>query len=162
MYNLKSQIFLSLTKVQKTALCRTLLSYAKKYFRKLSVDEIFGKFIEDETYYNEVQNPHFEWIIPFFENEEFLNELKLYLKECSKLLELKEAQKPYLEKQKDFAKQQRKILQEQKMAKQPPTKKQLCYYKKLCKNKGVEPVDERELSKLDFKNMISKMLEDKS
>ena len=48
--------------------------------------EILDLFIEDEQYYFEVENPHFEWIIPFFESEKFLKELVLVINENKKLL----------------------------------------------------------------------------
>ena len=46
------------------------------------------------------------------------------------------------------------------MSKQPPTKKQLFYYEKLCKQHKIDPKETNGLSRLDLKEMISEILED--
>lgn len=73
---------------------------------------------------------------------------------------MKEAQKPFLEKQKALMKEQRKKQQNFIMSKQPPTKKQLFYYEKLCKQHKIDPEETNGLSRLDLKEMISEILED--
>ena len=159
MYYLKNTLFLNLTKNQKASLFGFIKSFVKKYKDK-TTDEILDLYIEEEQYYHEVNNPHFEWIIPEFENEKFLNELKTLINENKKQLELKEKQKPFLEKQKEMAKEQRKKAAEFKMSKEKPTKKQLYYYDKLCKQYKIEKEDTAEKSRLDLKNMIGKILDE--
>ena len=136
-----------------------LKSFVKKHKEK-NVEEILDLFIEDEQYYYEVKNPHFEWIIELFESEKFIKELKTLIQENLKQLEIKETQKPFIEKQKQFAKEQRKKASEFKMSKEPPTKKQIYYYDKLCKQYKIEKENTDNLSRLDLKNMIGKILED--
>lgn len=159
MYYLKNTLFLSLTKNQKASLFGYLRSFVKKHSTKSS-DEILDLFIEDENYYLEVNNPHFEWIIDYFNDEKFLNELKVLVNENKKQIEIKEKQKPFIEKQKELAKQQRKKTSEIKMSKQQPTKKQLYYYDKLCKQYKIEKEDLKDKSRLDLKNIIGKILDE--
>ena len=47
MYEIKKQIYLDLSKTQKSALCNFLRALVKKS-PELSVDNILNKFIEDE------------------------------------------------------------------------------------------------------------------
>lgn len=159
MYNLKNTLFLNLTKNQKASLMSFLKSFTKKHNEK-SAQEIINLFIEDETYYFEQKNPHFEWIIGEFEKESFLKEIEKYILAIKKDLDMKEAQKPFLEKQKALMKEQRKKQQNFIMSKQPPTKKQLFYYEKLCKQHKIEPKETNGLSRLDLKEMISEILEE--
>lgn len=159
MYYLKNTLFLDLTKNQKASLFSFLKSFVKKHNNK-TTDEILSLFIEDEQYYFEQNNPHFEWIIAEFEKDKFLKELKTLINENKKQLEIKEAQRPFLEKQKAYAKEQRKKASEFKMSKEPPTKKQLYYYDKLCEKYKLEKVDTNNLSRLDLKNLIGKIIED--
>lgn len=157
MYYLKNTLFLELTKNQKASLFSFLKSFVKKHNEK-SCDEILDLFIEDEEYYYAQNNPHFEWIIQEFEKESFLKELKILINENKKQLNLKEAQKPFLEKQKALAKEQRKRANEFKMAKEKPTKKQIYYYEKLCKKYNLEQKDTENVSRLEMKNRISEIL----
>lgn len=159
MYQLKNSLFLDLTKNQKASLFSFLKSFVKKNAQTTN-DEILELFIEDEQYYFEQGNPHFEWIIERFEEEKFLKELLTVIKENKKQLDIKEAQKPFLEKQKIFAKEQRKKAAEYKMSKEKPTPKQLYYYDTLCKKNGIEKKETKDLSRLDLKNMIGKIIDD--
>lgn len=159
MYYLKNTLFLDLTKNQKASLFSFLKSFVKKHNDK-TTDEILNRFIEDEQYYFEQNNPHFEWIIEEFEKDKFLKELKTLINENKKQLEIKETQRPFIEKQKAFAKEQRKKASEFKMSKEPPTKKQLYYYDKLCDKYKLEKADTNNLSRLDLKNLIGKIIED--
>ena len=159
MYYLKNTLFSDLTKNQKSSLFGFVKSFVKKHSAK-SADEILSLFIEDEQYYFEQKNPHFEWIIPEFENEKFLKELILLIEENKKQLALKEAQKPFIEKQKALAKEQRKKAAEFKLSKQPPTKKQLYYYDMLCKKYNINQEPVENLSRLDLKNMIGKIIDE--
>ena len=161
MYYLKNTLFLDLTKNQKASLFGFLKSFVKKHSDK-NTAEILDLFIEDEQYYFEVENPHFEWIIPMFESEKFLKELVLLINENKKQLQQKEFQKPFIEKQKQLAKEQRKKASEFKMSKEAPTKKQLYYYEKLCKQYRLEQNDTSQMSRLDLKNIIGDILDEHS
>ena len=48
------------------------------------------------------------------------------------------------------------------MSKEAPTKKQLYYYDKLCKRYSLEKKDVEELSKLDLRNEIDRILNEYS
>lgn len=159
MFYIKNTIFLDLTKNQKSSLLSFIKSFVKKNNAKTE-DDILNEFIEEETYYKDLGVPHFEWIIEKFENEKFLKDLKIYISECKKQLEMKEAQKPFIEKQKVIRKEQKKKLLEFKLSKEKPTSKQLYYYDKLCKKYNLEKLDTTELSKLDLVNMIGKIIDD--
>ena len=65
-------------------------------------------------------------------------------------------------KQKEFEKQKRKFLQDVKMSKEPPTKKQLYYYDRLCKKYNIEKLDVEALSRLDLKTEIGKIIDEHS
>jgi len=155
MYEIKKQIYLDFTKNQKAALCNFLRALVKKS-PELSAAEIFDKFIEDETYYLEINNSRFEFIAEIIDDDTFINDTKLYINECKKYYEYKKKQEPLRQAQKEFEKRKRKFLQEVKMSKDAPTKKQLYYYEKLCKRYGLE---KRELaSKLEARNEIDRII----
>lgn len=159
MQNLKNTLFLDLTKNQKSSLFGFMRAFVKKHAEK-STDDILSLFIEDENYYYEQNNPHFEWIINEFEKEKFLKELKKLIDDNKLLLKMKEAQKPFIEKQKALAKEQRKKAAQYKLSKEPATKKQLYYYGKLCEKYKLEKTALDGLSKLDLKNMIGKIIDE--
>ena len=94
--------------------------------------------------------------------DKFKEETILYLSECKKYYEYKKLQEPLRAKQKEFEKQKRKFLQEVKMSKEPPTKKQLYYYDRLCKKHNIEKLAVEELSKLDLKREIGKIIDEHS
>ena len=73
MYQIKNQIYLDMTKNQKSALCNFLRALVKKS-PELSVEDIFDKFLDDERYYFEINNPHFEFL------ENYLDDEKLFFK----------------------------------------------------------------------------------
>ena len=161
MYNIKNSIFLELDKTQKSALCNFLRALVKKS-PDFGVYEILDKFLEDEQYYFDVGNPHFEFLKEFLDKESFKEDALKYIQECKKYYEYKESQKPLIEKQKEFEKQKRKFLQEKKMSKELPTKKQLYYYECLCKKYNIEKQDTSEFSRLDLKNIISGIIDEHS
>ena len=66
---------------------------------------------------------------------------------------------PYLDKQKQIAKELRKKAQDFKMSKLRPTKKQLLYYEKISKAHNVEKKDITNASRLDLRNWIMEILE---
>lgn len=148
-----------MSKTQKSALCNFLRALVKKS-PNFCVQEIFNKFIDDEEYYFKIKNPHFEFLKDILFDNQFQKEVFLYLEECKKYYDYKDSQKPLLEKQKQFEKEKRKFLQEVKMSKEAPTKKQLYYYESLCKKYNIEKKDVTTLSKLDLKKIISEILDE--
>ncbi len=159
MYEIKKQIYLNFTKNQKAALCNFLRALVKKS-PELSAEEVFDKYIEDETYYLEINNSRFEFIADIIDDEAFVNDTKLFIKECIKYYEYKKKQEPIIQAQKEFEKRKRKFLQEVKMSKDAPTKKQLYYYEKLCKKYNLE---KKELtSKLEARDEIDRILNEYS
>lgn len=161
MYNVKQQIYLYFDKTQKSHLCSFLRSFVKQNVH-LSVDEIFDEFVEDQDYYLKINSSRFEFLADCLFEDEFARETKLFISACKKYYENKEAQRPYIEKQKQFEKEKRKFLQEIKMSKEMPTKKQLYYYEKLCKRYNIEMKEIEGLSKLDLKNEIASILDEYS
>lgn len=144
-----------MTKNQKSALCGFLRALVKKS-PELSVQEILDKFLEDERYYLEINASRFEFLVNVIDDDQFLKDTELFLKECRKYYDYKKKQEPIIQAQKEFEKKKRKFLQEVKMSKEQPTKKQLYYYEKLCKRYGLE---KKELaSKLEARDEIDKIL----
>ena len=155
MYEIKKRIYLSLTKNQKSALCNYLRALVKK-FPEQSVDDILNKFIEDEKYYLQINASRFEFLENLLYDNTFLSETEMFLKECRKYYDYKKSQEPIIQANKEFEKKKRKFLQEVKMSKQPPTKKQLYYYDKLCKKYNLEK--EELPSKLAARDAIDKII----
>lgn len=161
MYEIKNKIFQEFDKTQKSAVCNFLRALVKK-LPDFEVDEILQKFLEDEKYYLEINSSRFEFLNDFLDDEKFISETKLYIKECKKYYDYKKLQAPLIQAQKEFEKKKRKFLQEVKMSKDAPTSKQLYYYKNLCKRYNIEQKTENEdgesLSKLDLRNLIDGIL----
>ena len=157
MYEVKKQIYLDLTKTQKSALCNFLRALVKK-MPEFSVDDVMQKFIEDERYYLEINNSRFEFLADLIDDEQFLADTKKYLYECRKYYDYKKSQEPIIQAQKEFEKKKRAFLREVKMSKEPPTKKQLYYYDKLCKKYGIEKIELT--SKLEARDAIDKIIEE--
>jgi len=155
-YEVKKRIFLDLTKSQKSALCNHLRALVKAV--NVEADNLLQKFLDDEKYYLEINSSRFEFLKDLIEDEKFLKEALLYLKECKKHYDYKKAQEPLRQAQKEFDKKKRKFLQEIKMSKEKPTKKQLSYYKSLCKKYNIDKQETEELSKLDLKKMIEEIV----
>ena len=144
-----------MTKTQKSALCNFLRALVKKS-PQMSVEDIYDKFLEDERYYLEINNPHFEFLEDYLDSDKFMEESILYLKECRKYYDYKKKQEPIIQAQKEFEKKKREFLKEVKMSKEAPTKKQLYYYDRLCKKYNIE---KKELtSKLEARDEIDKIL----
>lgn len=159
MYQIKNQIYQEMTKTQKSALCNFLRALVKKS-PQFSVEDILDKFLEDEKYYLEINNPHFEFLQNYLDDNKFLDETLLYLKECRKYYDYKKKQEPLIQAQKEFEKKKRNFLKEVKMSKETPTKKQLYYYYRLCKKYNIE---KKELtSKLEARNEIESILNEYS
>ena len=161
MYQIKNRIYLNFDKTQKSAICNYIRAFTKQNLVFGPV-EILNKFVENEKYYLELNTSRFPFLADVIDDSEFLKDTEDYIKECLKYYEYKEKQRPIIEAQKAFEKKKRKFLQEIKMSKEPPTKKQLYYYDKLCKKYCIEKQDVGELSKLDIKNEIERILDEHS
>ena len=159
MDSIKSKVFNYLTQAQKSDFCHYLASFVKKHYKR-PTSEIANMLIEDEKHYLLIQSSRFPWLEEYLENDDFLKDIELYIKENQKKCEYAEKQRPYYEKQKAYAKEQRKLAQERKMAKMPPTKAQLAFYTKLCKKYGLEStIDPETASRLDLKKAIGDILD---
>lgn len=161
MYQLKARIYLDFDKTQKSGICNYLRALVKQNLN-LTCSEILDKFIEDEKYYLELNSSRFPFLSNVIDDSNFLKDTESYIKECIKYYNYKESQRPFVEKQKEFEKQKRKFLQEVKMSKEKPTKKQLYYYDKLCKRYSIVKKDVEILSKLDLRNEIERILNEHS
>ena len=126
------------------------------------MSDLFDKFVEDEEYYLQVKASRFPFLAEVLYDDKFREDTILYLKECKKYYDYKKSQAPLIAKQKEFEKQKRKFLQDVKMSKEAPTKKQLYYYDRLCKKYNIEKLDVEELSRLDLKREIGKIIDEHS
>lgn len=70
MYEIKKQIYLDLSKNQKSALCNYLRALVKKS-PDLSVDEILESFAADEKYYLELNCSRFEFLAELIDEDSF-------------------------------------------------------------------------------------------
>ncbi len=164
MYQVKNRIYLDFDKTQKSAVCNYLRALVKQGVNsgEYSVENLLNKFIEDEKYYLELNTSRFPFLSEVIDDAQFLKDTEDYVKECIKYYEYKEKQKPVIEAQKEFEKKKRKFLQEVKMSKEAPTKKQLYYYDRLCKKYCIEKKNTEELSKLDLRDEIERILNEHS
>lgn len=153
----KKNFFSTLSKVQKSSIISYLKSFISKK-KNFEADFICEEFLEEQYYYINIGQTYLGFIEDFINDETFLKDLKFCIKDLCFKQKQKELQKPFLEKQKQHAKEQRKKAQEFKMSKEKPTKKQLSYYKSLCKQNNIEPAQTESLSKLDLKNLIEKLV----
>ena len=155
MYEVKKQIYLDFTRNQKSALCSYLRALVKKTFDE-SVENLWEKFYEDEKYYLELNCSRFEFLSDFIDEDRFKSDTLKYLAECQKYYEYRKKQEPIVQANKEFEKKKRKFLQEVKMSKEKPTKKQLYYYEKLCKKYNIE--QKTLASKLEARDEIDKII----
>ena len=160
MFYIKQNLFLYLTPRQKSQLLSFLKSFVKKH-SNLSVEDILDKFIEEENYYSEINNPHFEFILDYIEDEDFMREFKIFAKSVFEEMKYKETQKPIIEAQKAKAKEFRKKAQDFKMSKMKPTKKQLYYYEKVARAHGIAMKDVSNASRLDLRDWIMEIIDPK-
>ncbi len=158
MENIKSSVFLYLTSRQKSQLLGTLKAYFKK-FSNFSEIELAYKFLEDEKYYIDIKNPHFEFVGKYFDDDNFLNDIVKFFKYCALEKHQLELLEPYRQKEKEYAKIQRKKALDFKMSKLKPTKKQIMYYDKLTKAHGIEKKEVEGASRLDLRNWIMEIIE---
>ena len=161
MYQVKKRIYQDFDNTQKNAVCNNIRALVKQNI-KLTCPEILEKFLENEKYYLELNSSRFPFLADYIDTEDFLKDTEIYINECIKYYKYKESQKPIIEAQKEFEKKKRKFLQEVKMSKELPTKKQIYYYTKLCKRYDIEMKDVETLSKLDLRNEIDGILNEYS
>ena len=161
MYQIKNRIYPAFDKTQKSGVCNYLRALVKQNLG-LSYKEILEKFLEDERYYLELNASRFPFLSEYIDDNEFIKDTEDYIKECIRYYEYKEKQRPIIEANREFEKKKRKFLQEVKMSKEKPTKKQLYYYDRLCKKYSIEKMDVEELSKLDLRNEIERILNEHS
>ena len=161
MYQIKNQIYLSFDKTQKSGICNYLRALVKQNLDK-TCSEIMNKFLDDEKYYLVQKASRFPFLEDVIDDRDFLADTEAYIKECIKYYEYKEKQRPIIEANKEFEKKKRKFLQEVKMSKEKPTKKQLYYYDRLCKKYSIDKMDVESLSKLDLRNEIERILNEHS
>lgn len=150
----------SLTKIQKSSLISYVKSFVKKHHTS-SADDIYYEFLEEIEYDFSINYPKYPWIKEYLDNEKFEKDIKNLIKNTLQQLVYKEAQKPYIEKQKELAKIARKKATEWRQSHEKPTRKQILYYNVLCEKKKIQKENLAEKSKLDLKNMIANLLEDK-
>lgn len=161
MYQVKNRIYPNFDKTQKSGICNYIRALVKQNFNQ-TCSEILDKFLEDERYYLELNASRFPFLADVIDEEDFLRDTKDFINECKKYYEYKEKQRPIIEAQKEFEKKKRKFLQEVKMSKEEPTKKQIYYYERLCKRYNIEKKDVNELSKLDMRDEIERILNEYS
>ena len=161
MYQIKNRIYPAFDKTQKSGICNFLRALVKQNL-DLSCSEILEKFLEDQKYYLELNASRFPSLENVIDDSDFLKDTEDYIKECIKYYEYKEKQRPIIEANKEFERKKRKFLQEVKMSREEPTKKQLYYYDRLCKKYSIEKKDVKELSKLDLRNEIERILDEHS
>ncbi len=144
-----------MTKTQKSALCNFLRTFVKK-FSDMNIDDMFEKFLDDEKYYLKINNPRFEFLENYLDDDKFREDTMLFIKECKKYYNYKKQQEPLIQAQRAYEKKKREFLRELKMSKEKPTQKQLYYYERLCKKYNLE---KKELnSKLEARNEIDRIL----
>lgn len=152
----KKELFKNLSNTQKSM----LLSFLKNFVKKKKMEDeniLLEKFIEEQQYYIDINQPYFCFIEEYIEDEKFVKEIKFVIKNILFEQKQKISNKPFIEKQKEIAKKFRKKVQEYKMSKEPPTKKQIYFYKHLCKQKNIQHKDPTNLSKLDLRNLINEL-----
>lgn len=156
MYQVKNTIFLDLTKNQKADFLSFVKIYTKNY---LACDEqsIFYNLLDEIEYYHKLGQGKFDYVD--VNNECHLADIKKYIKACKKYYEYKAAQHPLYEEQKRIQKEIKAKILEAKQKKEPPTKKQVSYYKSLCKRRGEEPQNIDEMSKYDIKIEIQRLVD---
>ena len=142
-------------------ICTFLRSYSKQNC-ELGVDDIYDKFAEEQDYYLKINSSRFPFLADYLYDDTFISETKEYIKACKKYYDYKKSQAPLIAKQKEFEKKKRKFLQEVKMSKEKPTKKQLYYYERLCKKYNIEKRNTDEMSKLDMRDEIERIINEHS
>ena len=157
MYRTKNRIFLDLTKNQKADFLSFVKIFTKNY-KACDEQSIFYNLLDELEYYKELGQGKFDYID--VNNEQHLEYIRAYISACKKYFEYKEAQKPLYEAQKRIQKEIKARILDAKQKKEPPTKKQISYYKSLCKRHNETPKDIETLSKYDIKLEIQRLIEE--
>ncbi|MDR1327944.1 MAG: hypothetical protein LBJ74_06015 [Heliobacteriaceae bacterium] len=157
MYQVKKQIYQDFSKTQKSALCNFLRALVKQ-----GVNEVLEKFLYDERYYIEIGRPRFEFVTQLLDDELFLKDTELYIKECRKFYDYKKQQEPVIQANKAFEKKKRAFLRDLKMKNEKPTKKQLYYYDCLCKKYNIDKISVDNMSKFSLKEAIARIVDEHS
>lgn len=158
MKNTKKEFLQILSQIQR----KQLLSFLKSFITKqeiLDKNNIFEDFCDEQSYYIEIGRPYFSFMPEVLCDEIFLKDLKGIISELVFKENQKRLQEPMKQKQKEFAKLQRKKAQEYKMHREKPTPRQVSYYKSLCKKNNKAPKDCSLLSKLEIRDLIQAMIE---
>lgn len=156
MYKIKSLIFLELTKNQKSDFLSFVKIYVKNY-KDCDVESIYYNLLDELEYFSGFEPPRYDYID--LSNQKHLDDIRKYVEACKKYLDYKASLKPIYEEQKRIQKEIRARILDSKQQKESPTKKQVSYYKSLCKAKG-EPVENIDLmSKYDIKIKIQRLVE---
>lgn len=148
----------SLSKNQKSSLVSYIKIFVKKH-QQHSVENIWAEFINDMEYDFAINNPRFPWLKDLLYDLNFEKDVKNIIKATVQQMVYKERQKPYIAKQKEYAKLARKRATDWRQSHEKPTKKQILYYNSLCEKKKVAKVDLSDKSKLDLKLMIASLLD---
>lgn len=159
MYNIKKIVFTDLTKNQKADFLSFIKLYVKN-FQNCDEESIYYNLLDELEYFHKLNQNKYDYIN--IENEQQLSDIKKYIKACKKHFDYKIAMRPVYEEQKRIQKEIKHKITEEKQKKEPPTKKQISYYKSLCKQNSIEPKNVEELSKYDIKIEISELLAPKS
>ncbi len=159
MYNIKKIIFTDLTKNQKADFLSFIKLYVKN-FQNCDEESIYYNLLDELEYFHKLGQNKYDYIN--IDNDRHLSEIKKYIKACKKHFDYKTSMRPLYEEQKRIQKEIRHKITEEKQKKEPPTKKQISYYKSLCKRSLIAPRNIEELSKYDIKIEISKLLESES
>ena len=149
---------LNFTKTQQTSLKNYIKTFVKKNCEKSSKD-ILNCLLEDLKYDFALDNSRYFWLKDYIDDKNLIKELLLLIDKNKKMLQYKESQKPYLEKQKAAAKIYRQKLKKLKQSKEKPTKKQISYYNSLCEKMGIQKADITDKSKADLIELIGQLVE---
>ena len=156
MYRIKNSIFLELTKNQKSDFLSFVKIYIKNY-KECDPESIYYNLLDEIEYFHNFDPPRYPFVD--LNNEQHLSDIKKYVYACKKHLDYKESLKPIYEEQKRIQKEIRSKIIDEKQKKEPPTKKQISYYKSLCKKHNKQPIPADELSKYDIKIEIQQLIE---
>ncbi len=155
MYQIKNSIFLDLTKNQKSDFLSFIKIYTKNY-KNCDEESILCNLLDEIDYFHKLGQGKFEYID--INNENRISDIKKYIKACKKYYDYKESQRPIYEEQKRIQKEIKAKILDARQKKEPPTKKQISYYKSLCKRHSEEPQPIENLSKYDIKMEIDRLI----
>lgn len=154
MYQIKKRVFADLTKTQKA----DFLSFVKIYVKNFSecdAQSIYNNLLDEIAFFQEPECGRFSYID--LNSQKHADDIMEYVKACKRYFDYKEAQRPFYEEQKRIQKEIRHKIRDERQKKEPPTKKQISYYKSLCKANNETPQTIEELSKFDIKLEISRL-----